>query len=72
MSITKSYSLIVSTHSHPKVAAGDEEQARQAFNVSTHSHPKVAAANLEYLKQMIIVSTHSHPKVAAAVIVVKV
>ena len=35
--------LIVSTHSHPKVAAGYTHARRIYRGVSTHSHPKVAA-----------------------------
>ena len=35
--------LPVSTHSHPKVAAGEQQYYDYAFMVSTHSHPKVAA-----------------------------
>ena len=35
--------LDVSTHSHPKVAAGLKDNAGNFTPVSTHSHPKVAA-----------------------------
>ena len=39
-----SYHSLVSTHSHPKVAAWDNSSAIKVINkVSTHSHPKVAA-----------------------------
>ena len=41
--------LIVSTHSHPKVAAFDYEWTYVPPLVSTHSHPKVAAASLKSL-----------------------
>ena len=57
---------MVSTHSHPKVAASGSPNTDILFSVSTHSRPKVAA-----LPQDIMglkddeVSTHSHPKVAA-------
>ena len=34
---------LVSTHSHPKVAARPDTTGRRRFVVSTHSHPKVAA-----------------------------
>ena len=34
---------LVSTHSHPKVAAKAESKILKDFLVSTHSHPKVAA-----------------------------
>ena len=37
--------LMVSTHSHPKVAAAYRPRDSQYKNVSTHSHPKVAAYN---------------------------
>ena len=33
----------VSTHSHPKVAAGGGDAPVKVCKVSTHSHPKVAA-----------------------------
>ena len=36
--------LSVSTHSHPKVAAGQLTGGEANTAVSTHSHPKVAAA----------------------------
>ena len=36
---------MVSTHSHPKVAAKLVIETKLAFDVSTHSHPKVAASN---------------------------
>ena len=36
----------VSTHSHPKVAAGDAIYKLSKDNVSTHSHPKVAAVTV--------------------------
>ena len=35
--------LVVSTHSHPKVAAPKHDDGKQPKGVSTHSHPKVAA-----------------------------
>ena len=35
--------LLVSTHSHPKVAADGIWQSVDGNGVSTHSHPKVAA-----------------------------
>ena len=38
---------IVSTHSHPKVAALNKIDLRRAYEVSTHSHPKVAAYILD-------------------------
>ena len=37
--------LLVSTHSHPKVAAMRDALADFGKPVSTHSHPKVAALN---------------------------
>ena len=40
---------IVSTHSHPKVAAHAEAAGHEDGIVSTHSHPKVAAASLKSL-----------------------
>ena len=36
-------SIIVSTHSHPKVAAAATDLSLMIDDVSTHSHPKVAA-----------------------------
>ena len=36
--------MVVSTHSHPKVAAYWNIKIRHQFLVSTHSHPKVAAS----------------------------
>ena len=36
---------VVSTHSHPKVAANELTLAHLKSLVSTHSHPKVAACN---------------------------
>ena len=56
---------LVSTHSHPKVAATPEELAEMLSAVSTHSHPKVAAIIDGEPKNSPAVSTHSHPKVAA-------
>ena len=38
--------LMVSTHSHPKVAALPRNKWRGGVWVSTHSHPKVAATDL--------------------------
>ena len=35
---------LVSTHSHPKVAAAADWSVRFNYPVSTHSHPKVAAS----------------------------
>ena len=35
--------VLVSTHSHPKVAAFQREMPDLLLEVSTHSHPKVAA-----------------------------
>ena len=57
--------LIVSTHSHPKVAACIQHLPFQAIHVSTHSHPKVAAQLVDKSTPSGTVSTHSHPKVAA-------
>ena len=58
----------VSTHSHPKVAADDEDKKEKRItDVSTHSHPKVAALNQVILLGNVGVSTHSHPKVAAVI-----
>ena len=57
--------LVVSTHSHPKVAALHLILKGKFSKVSTHSHPKVAAYSLAKSNQLIRVSTHSHPKVAA-------
>ena len=37
-------SEVVSTHSHPKVAAKAESALSGLETVSTHSHPKVAAS----------------------------
>ena len=39
----KSYLSVVSTHSHPKVAAVIPSALTPLCDVSTHSHPKVAA-----------------------------
>ena len=39
--------LLVSTHSHPKVAALVEKILTNFSRVSTHSHPKVAAHYIE-------------------------
>ena len=59
-------SILVSTHSHPKVAAAFIHKAANAEGVSTHSHPKVAAPHtLPPASSLQGVSTHSHPKVAA-------
>ena len=58
-------SVIVSTHSHPKVAAFNRLIYRSKGGVSTHSHPKVAAKLLFANCLIYKVSTHSHPKVAA-------
>ena len=55
----------VSTHSHPKVAAGAVALQSIERQVSTHSHPKVAAKAEAEAWAAKIVSTHSHPKVAA-------
>ena len=60
--------FIVSTHSHPKVAAFSFNTHRYNPLVSTHSHPKVAAASLFLSACNEKVSTHSHPKVAAKTI----
>ena len=57
--------LPVSTHSHPKVAAGRGGRGIASRLVSTHSHPKVAAALFWVCEMIKQVSTHSHPKVAA-------
>ena len=56
---------IVSTHSHPKVAAKKCENGELRPEVSTHSHPKVAAKVNYFQPTNTGVSTHSHPKVAA-------
>ena len=56
---------MVSTHSHPKVAAPKHDDGKQPKGVSTHSHPKVAAAVRILYRRIVEVSTHSHPKVAA-------
>ena len=56
---------MVSTHSHPKVAADIPSNAFKVMFVSTHSHPKVAALNTDIPTALVSVSTHSHPKVAA-------
>ena len=37
-----SFSSLVSTHSHPKVAGDENDEDLLDFGVSTHSHPKVA------------------------------
>ena len=55
----------VSTHSHPKVAAGRVIDITKHGAVSTHSHPKVAAPVYLPVATVDSVSTHSHPKVAA-------
>ena len=55
----------VSTHSHPKVAAGHLSYLCDTTGVSTHSHPKVAAHRARSRHRYLLVSTHSHPKVAA-------
>ena len=57
---------IVSTHSHPKVAARLSFLRSQYSRVSTHSHPKVAAQIGRERGANTGVSTHSHPKVAAS------
>ena len=57
---------VVSTHSHPKVAAADVAFGVAVGGVSTHSHPKVAAGGLCFDTLEGAVSTHSHPKVAAS------
>ena len=57
--------LSVSTHSHPKVAAGQLTGGEANTAVSTHSHPKVAAESWANDIRLMRVSTHSHPKVAA-------
>ena len=59
---------MVSTHSHPKVAAGQKRMFLKHFEVSTHSHPKVAAYSHCEIAIERMVSTHSHPKVAAYII----
>ena len=56
---------IVSTHSHPKVAAYYVTFQIDRSIVSTHSHPKVAASHDLGVGEFDEVSTHSHPKVAA-------
>ena len=58
-------SVLVSTHSHPKVAAEYEIREARITSVSTHSHPKVAARGGHGNSPVSMVSTHSHPKVAA-------
>ena len=60
-----SINCVVSTHSHPKVAAVFFAICNAINKVSTHSHPKVAACNQFNCIKHRIVSTHSHPKVAA-------
>ena len=57
--------FLVSTHSHPKVAARVERIKQELQQVSTHSHPKVAAPSACAVRPNVPVSTHSHPKVAA-------
>ena len=58
---------VVSTHSHPKVAAVMRSiNSLTVFSVSTHSHPKVAANQYQRDVTKWLVSTHSHPKVAAS------
>ena len=61
------YRSVVSTHSHPKVAAERCSEYTITGQVSTHSHPKVAAPNRAPGQPAPPVSTHSHPKVAALV-----
>ena len=56
---------VVSTHSHPKVAAEKATLFMTHLWVSTHSHPKVAATVVSSKIVSVLVSTHSHPKVAA-------
>ena len=57
---------MVSTHSHPKVAASAVNSDDVSSGVSTHSHPKVAAVRAAAMRAyQDKVSTHSHPKVAA-------
>ena len=56
---------LVSTHSHPKVAANLLALNHCYLIVSTHSHPKVAANSNRRPVRLSRVSTHSHPKVAA-------
>ncbi len=56
---------MVSTHSHPKVAAFTHITTICRLEVSTHSHPKVAALSRLAISGEHLVSTHSHPKVAA-------
>ena len=63
--IKNKIALVVSTHSHPKVAAFDGIVEREQGAVSTHSHPKVAASVIFAPLNSLNVSTHSHPKVAA-------
>ena len=58
--------IVVSTHSHPKVAAPKNGFGLHQPNVSTHSHPKVAAKTNGRQLFAALVSTHSHPKVAAS------
>ena len=41
--VTKSTKPVISTHSHPKVAACLYFNFSSIFDISTHSHPKVAA-----------------------------
>ena len=57
--------VVVSTHSHPKVAAIQNSTFFASYVVSTHSHPKVAAPIGAAQADYDAVSTHSHPKVAA-------
>ena len=40
--------MMVSTHSHPKVAAQGNDKTEDVAEVSTHSHPKVAASAIIY------------------------
>ena len=42
---------MVSTHSHPKVAADIGKTTEQIELVSTHSHPKVAAYALDVIHE---------------------
>ena len=45
----KAFDGIVSTHSHPKVAAQELNKLNENLAVSTHSHPKVAARYIDNL-----------------------
>ena len=46
LSALSALDYLVSTHSHPKVAANDPYVQSDITRVSTHSHPKVAACFL--------------------------